>query len=64
VLLWQERSLLRQMFATCSYPEKAFGTIRYKFGDHQTEESTEKADTDNWNSTGVHLDYTSFDFVS
>ena len=52
------------MFATCSYPEKAFGTIRYKFGDHQTEESTEKADTDNWNSTGVHLDYTSFDFVS
>jgi len=26
MLPWQERSLLCQMFVTCSYPEKAFGT--------------------------------------
>ena len=26
MLPWQERSLLCQTFATCSYPEKVFGT--------------------------------------
>jgi len=26
MLAWQERLLLGQMFATCSYPEKVFGT--------------------------------------
>ena len=29
MLPWQERSLLCQMFATCSYPEKVFGTRLY-----------------------------------